>query len=157
MSLALERQLIESFFIANWTATPIGLDGGSFTPAYGMDGRPDTSVSLSIVDGDMMQQSIGRVANVYGTPAHIAFMIYHDGALGSSAWRGIADSLINLFFNVAFDTAGAIIATNTQTAFLRFCPPELGDNRFAQLGPLMTQAPFALKPVTIPFIRYETR
>lgn len=149
MSLAQERQLIETFFIANWTATPYGLDGGSFTPAYGMDGRPDVSVSLSIVDGAMMQQSIGQVANSFITPAQITFMIYHDGADGSAAWRGIADSLIDLFFNLQLTNSGA--------AFLRFCPPELGDNRFAQIGPLLTQAPFAVKPVTIPFIRYETR
>lgn len=157
MTLALERQYIEAFFIANWTATPYGLDGGSFTPAYGLDGRPSASVSLTIIDGAMMQESIGRTANVYITPAQISLNIYHDGAQGSAAWRATADALISLFWNLTLDTSGARVTTSAQVPFLRFNPPQLSDNRFAKIGPLMIEAPFGVKPVTIPFIRYETR
>lgn len=150
MSLDTGRQAIEAYFIANWTATPYGLDAQSFTPAY-------NSVRLSITDGAVMQNSIGRVQNVYNNIGLVTFQIYTDGQLGSSSWRGYGEALEALFFNVTLDANGAVITDQSQTPLVRFCPPELGDSRFPYVGPFSAPAPFNVATIICPFIRYETR
>lgn len=149
MSLQTERIAIETYFFANWTATPYGLDGQPFTPAI-------NTVQMFIADGAVMQASIGRTLNTYNNLGLVTFVVYTDGALGSSAWRGYAETLINLFLGKTLDATGALVTGSGQTPLVRFSPPELGDNRQPYIGPVTLEAPLRRTNVIVPFVRYET-
>jgi hypothetical protein len=150
MSLDSQRAAIETYLSNNWTDTPIGFDGWPFTPAA-------DSIQLSIVDGAVMQKSIGRSQNVFANVAVATLTIYTDAALGSASWRGYAQALKTLFHGKTLDAAGAIVTSGAQTPLVRFSPPELGDNRHPYNGASLVDAPFRRTNIICPFIGYELR
>lgn len=150
MSYDTGRAAIEAYFISQWTATPFGLDGHPFEPSAG-------SVRLSITEGQTLQGSIGRTSNVINHVGVLTVQIYAQGGVGSSAWRGHAETLMGLFFAKALDADGVEVTDPAQTTLVRFSPPELGDNRHPYIGTVLQEAPYVVVSVLCPFIRYETR
>lgn len=150
MTYALERSALTTFFTAQWAdAAPVILDGHSGTPT-------DNSLRMTIQSGAAIQGSIGRMSNRINNVGMITFQIYTTGGKGSGLWRGHTDTLSDIFFEKAIDSAGALITAATQT-FIRFSPPELGDNRHPYVGATTTTAPFTQTNFNVPFIRYTYR
>ena len=149
MTLQLERSAIETYLADNWTATPIGYDGQAFTPI-------NNSVLLTIKSGAVMQGSIGRIANRIDHIGLATLTIYTEGGKGSAAWRGYAETLMSLFFEKTLTSAGVVSALPA-TAFVRFSPPEMGDNRHPYIGADFPDPPFHLTNVIAPFVRIEYR
>lgn len=148
MTLQLERFAIETYMRANWTATPLGLDGHPFTPV-------NNSVSLTIKSGAVLQGSIGRVSNVIENVGILTATIYTDGGKGSAAWRGYAQALQDLLHDVSLTTAG--IVDTTGAIFVRFSPPQLSPNEHPYIGADFSAPPFYIANVIAPFIRYGQR
>jgi hypothetical protein len=150
MSLDTERAAIETYLSNNWTDTSIGFDGWPFTPTA-------DSVQLSITDGAVMQQSIGRTQNLFVNVGVATLTIYTDAAQGSASWRGYAQSIKTLFHGKTLDADGAIVTSGAQTPLVRFSPPELGDNRHPYNGASFVDAPFRRTNIICPFVCYELR
>lgn len=144
-----ERLAIETYLKANWTSTPIGYDGQPFTPV-------NNSIRLTITSGATRQGSIGRTANRIDHLGMATFQIITEGGKGSAAWRGYAETLMGLFFEKTLSSAGVPITSHAQ-AFLRFSPPDLGDNRHPYVSADFPDPPFHLTNVICPFIRYAYR
>lgn len=150
MTLQQERAAIETYFAAQWAAaTPLGMDAHPFTPI-------NNSVRLTINSGATVQGSIGRTANVIENIGTLTATIYTEGGKGSAAWRGYAETIIGFLHEKSLTTAG-IIATTTAGVFVRFSPPQLGDNRHPYIGASFADPPFHIVNVIAPFVRYETR
>lgn len=150
MTLDLERAAIEAYFASAWGATtPIGMDGHPFTPV-------NNSVRLTIKSGATLQGSIGRTSNRINHVGTATFQIFTEGGKGSAAWRGYAETIIDTFFEKTLSNAGALIATTSQ-AFIRFSPPEMGDNRHPYIAADYPDPPFHLTNVICPFVRYAYR
>jgi len=147
MTLDTERAAIEAYFIANWTDTAYGLDGHPFEPVA-------PCVQLFIKDGAVFQGSIGRVQNTLHNIGLLTLVLYTDGALGSSAWRGYAESLQSLFRGKTLDAAGAVVTSQAQTSLVRFSPP-LESNNHPYIGAEFIDAPFHRTNIICPFIRYS--
>ena len=147
MTLQLERSAIETYLAANWSATPIGYDGQAFDPVV-------NSVRLTIKSGAVMQGSIGRIANRIDNIGLVTLTIYTEGGKGSAAWRGYAETIMGLFFEKTLTSAG-IVSASPSTAFVRFSPPEMGDNRHPYIGADFPDPPFHLTNVIAPFVRYQ--
>lgn len=148
MSYQLERKAIEAFFIAQWAgATPLGMDGQTFKPV-------NNSLRLTINSGAVLQGSIGRTANRKDHIGTLIATIYTDGDLGSSAWRGYAETIINFLTEATIDNAGAAI-TATEDAFVRFSPPQMGEGRHPYISASFKDAPFHITNITAPFVRYS--
>jgi len=149
MSYDQERFAIESYVAANWTATPVGYDGQSFTPV-------SNSIRLTITSGATRQGSIGRTLNRIDHIGMATFQIITDGGKGSAEWRGYAETLMDLFFEKTLSSAGVPITSHAD-AFLRFSPPEMGDNRHPYIAADFPDPPFHLTNVIAPFTRYAYR
>ena len=150
MTFQLERSAIEAYFIAGWNeATPIIQDGHGGEPT-------NNSVRLTISSGRALQASIGRIANRIDHIGMITVTIYTAGGKGSAAWRGYAETVMGLFFEKTIDDAGALI-TATADAFVRFSPPQLGNNAHPYIAASFADAPFYITNVIAPFARYSYR
>ena len=148
MSLETGRIAIETYWKANWTATPTGYSGHPFKPVAG-------SVRLNINNGATLQGSIGRVQNSIYTVGLLTVSIFTDGQLGDAAWTGYAQSVLDLFHGKALDASGAVVTSGAQVPLIRFSPPELGNNAHPYIGPVTKDAPFNMTNVICPFVRYE--
>lgn len=150
MSYALERSAIETYFAAQWgSTTPIGWDGQEFTPT-------NNSVLLTIKSGTPRHQSTGQSPNSIIYPGIVTVTIYTEGGKGSAAWRGYAETIQTLFFEKTIDDAGALIAS-VADSFVRFSPPQLGDNAHPYIGADFADPPFHITNVIAPFVRYGLR
>ena len=149
MSYQTERRAIEAYLKANWTLTPIGMDGQEFTPTA-------NSIRINIASGATLQGSIGRDANVLHHIGTLTITIYTQGGKGSDAWRAYAETLMGLLFEVSLTNTGAV-ATTTGGVFVRFSPPQLGDNQPPYIGANFQAPPFHIVNLIAPFVRYETR
>lgn len=148
MTYALERQAIEAYFAALWGATtPIGYDGQTFAPVA-------DSVRLTINSGAVLQGSVGRVANQRLHVGTLVVAIYTDGAKGSVAWRGYAQTIIAGLTDKRLQSSGAL-ATTAANVFLRFSPPQLAPNEHPYISASFKSAPFHITNVTAPFVRYS--
>lgn len=149
MTYQTERAAIEGYFSAQWgSTTPIGFDGHEFTPAA-------NSVRLTIQSGAVLQGSIGRASNRLDHVGLLTVTVYTAGGQGSAAWRGYAETIINLFRDVTLDSAGAVI-TATADAFVRFSPPEISErNRHPYIAASFADPPFHITNVSAPFVRYS--
>jgi hypothetical protein len=148
MTYALERSAIETYFQAAWAgATPVGFDAQAFTPAVG-------SVLLTINSGAVMQGSIGRLLNRIDHIGTVVISIYTEGGKGSAAWRALAETAVNIFFEKTIDTAGVLI-TGASTAFVRFSPPEVSPAQHPYISASFAAPPFHITNVTAPFVRYS--
>ncbi|MEB3419904.1 phage tail terminator-like protein [Salipiger marinus] len=150
MTYQLERAAIEAYFRAQWgSTTPIGFDGHTFTPV-------NNSVRLTITSGATRQGSIGRTANRIDHLGLATLQIITEGGKGSAAWRGYAETIMGLFFEKTLTSTGAVI-TSGADAFVRFSPPELGENRHPYIAADFPDPPFHLTNVIAPFVRYAFR
>lgn len=150
MSYQQERSAIERYFITQWAgATEIGLDGHPFEPEI-------DSVRLTIASGAVLQGSIGRTANRKDHMGTLTVQIFTDGAKGSGAWRGYAETIITMLEEVTLTTAG-VPTTTTAGAFVRFSPPTGTGILHPYIAASFTDAPFTVTNVIAPFVRYETR
>ena len=150
MTLQLERSAIETYFGMRWgSTTPIGYDGQAFDPIA-------NSVRMTIKSGAVMQGSIGRIINRIDNIGLVTLTIYTEGGKGSATWRGYAETLMGLFFEKTISDTGGIITASSQ-AFIRFSPPEMGDNRHPYIGADFPDPPFHLTNVIAPFVRIEYR
>jgi len=149
MTYALERLAIETYFDAEWTATPIGYDGHAFTPVA-------DSIRLTIQPGQVLQGSTGRSLDRIDHVGALIIQIVTEGGLGSAGAREYVDSLMDLLFNVTLDEDGAPITT-TAGAFLRFSPPQLSPAEHPYVSASMPDPPFYLTNITAPFVRYGYR
>jgi hypothetical protein len=150
VSYQLERAAIEAYFTSQWgSTTPWGRDGQKFEPVA-------NSVRLTITSGAVRQGSIGRTANRIDHLGLATFQIITEGGKGSAAWRGYAETIMGLFFEKTLSSAGAVI-TSGADAFVRFSPPELGDNRHPYIAADFADPPFHLTNVICPFCRYAFR
>lgn len=157
MTYALERAAIETYFAAQWGAiTPVGWDGQAFEPPLDGNGDPLPAVRLTITSGATRQGSIGRLANRIDHLGLLTITIFTAGGAGSAAWRSRAETIMGLFFGKTLDQTGALI-TATSQAFIRFSPPELGDNRHPYVAADFADPPFHLTNVIAPFTRYAYR
>jgi hypothetical protein len=148
MTLQLERQAIEAYMRANWTATPLGLDGHAFTPV-------NNSVLLTIKSGAAMQGSIGRTDNVIHNIGVLTCTIYTEGGKGSAKWRGYAEALQGLLQGVSLTSAGVVDTTGN--VFVRFSPPQLSPNEHPYIGADFADPPFHITNLIAPYVRYSTR
>lgn len=158
MSYQTERSAIETYFVAQWgVTTPIGLDAQKFS-TFDTDGVTPrfNLVRLTITSGATRQGSIGRTLNRIDHLGLATFQIITEGGKGSAAWRGYAETIMGLFFEKTLTSAGVVITTHAD-AFLRFSPPELGDNRHPYIAADFPDPPFHLTNVICPFVRYELR
>lgn len=150
MSYDLERSAIETYFKTQWTdATPIGFDGQKFDPVI-------NSICLTITSGATRQGSIGRTANRIDHVGLATFQIITEGGKGSVKWRPLAETIQGIFFETTIDQNGAVI-TDTADAFVRFSPPQLGDNRHPYIAASFPDPPFHRTNVIAPFVRYSYR
>lgn len=157
MSYQLECSAIETYFQTQWgTTTPWAGDGQKFEPPVDAKDRPIPSVRLTITSGATRQGSIGRTVNRIDHLGLATFQIMTEGGEGSAAWRGYAETLMGLFFEKTLSTTGAVITSHSE-AFLRFSPPELGDNRHPYIAADFPDPPFHLTNVICPFVRYSHR
>ena len=151
MSLEAGRTAIERYFQANWVySEPLGMDGHPFTASAG-------SVRLTIKDGARMQGTIGRVQNVVNRIGTLTAQIFTAGGIGSSSWRIIGDRVIDLTHNITIDASGAVVTSASQTALVRFSPPELGDAAHPYIAADIDEAPFRQTNIICPFVVYELR
>lgn len=148
MTYALERQAIATYLAANWTGA-IGHDAHQFTPEYG-------AIRLTINSGAVLQGSIGRTANRIDHIGTLTVTIYTEGGKGSDAWRQIADDLIVLLENIRLADDGTE-ATAPGETFIRFSPPEMGENAHPYIGASFADAPFHITNLIAPFVRYDFR
>lgn len=144
MSYSTERQAIETYFNTEWAArTSFGFDGHPFTPEH------DT-VQLFIQSGDVLQGSIGRVANRIDHIGLLQIMVYTDSGKGSAAWRSRAEDVMGILFNKRLTSAGLVVGSG-DTEFLRFSPQDqhpyiAGQDRGINL---------TTTTINAPFVRYE--
>lgn len=159
MSLQTERIAIETYFAAQWgVTTPYILDGHPGEPSPSKPVQP--CVRLTITDGAVLQGSIGRAAagaNVLHNIGLVTFQLFTNAALGSSSWRGYAQTLLEMFHNKTLDGTGALFIGGAQTPVVRFSPPELGNGKHPYIGAQMIDVPFRMTNVIAPFLRYEIR
>ncbi|TXH18075.1 MAG: hypothetical protein E6R03_02755 [Hyphomicrobiaceae bacterium] len=148
MSYSTERAAIAAYFNANWVGA-IGHDAHDFTPAAG-------SIMLTIASGAVLQGSIGRTANRIDHIGTLTVSIFTEGGTGSDVWRKLADTLQGLLFDKRLTTAGAL-ATTPGSTFIRFSPPELGENRHPYIGASFPVPPLHQTNLIAPFVRYEFR
>lgn len=148
MTLQNERRAIETYFTTAWSSTtvPVGMDGHDFTAIA-------PSIRLTIKSGAAIQGSIGRISNRIDHIGTLTATIYTAGGAGSAAWRGYAETITGLFFEKSITSAGALITTGADT-FIRFSPPQLGDNRHPYVAADFADPPFHITNVIVPFIRY---
>lgn len=146
MTYQREREAIEAYLEAAWAgATPIGMDGHPFTPAF-------NTIRLTIQSGQVLQGSIGRVQNQKLHIGTATVTIYTDGDAGSQAWRGYAETLFNIFREKRLEADGSV-ATSGADVFLRFSPPQLAPNEHPYIGASFQDAPFTITNVIAPFVR----
>lgn len=148
VTYATERAAIEAYFVANWTGA-IGMDAHAFKPAIG-------SILLTINSGVVLQGSMGRVLNRKDHIGTLTVSIFTEGGMGSAAWRDLADDLQALLEEKRLTTAGAL-ATGPGATFIRFSPPEIGDNRHPYIAASFPAAPFHQTNLIAPFVRYDFR
>ena len=143
MTFQLERAAIEYFLVTAWAgATPVGLDGQEFNPIA-------DSIRMTIVNGDTVQGSIGRQNNNrIENVGLLQIQIFVERAKGSSAWRGYAETLQNLFFNLRLTDAGEIATTEE---FIRFSPTD----QHPYISAIISDIPFTIATLNAPFIRYS--
>ena len=140
MSYSTERQAIETYFNTEWAArTSLGFDGHPFTPEHG-------TVQLFIQSGDVLQGSIGRVANRIDHIGLLQIMVYTDSGKGSAAWRSRAEDVMGILFNKRLTSAGLVVGSG-DTEFLRFSPQDqhpyiAGQDRGINLTTTTINAPF---------------
>jgi hypothetical protein len=157
MSIDGGRKAIETYWLANWIATP----------TVGLAGRPAVItvnmlpvVRLTIRGGLALTRSIGRATAGQNVMAYICTLTAEiwtlgaDGDVQPSIWT---DAILDLFHGKTLDSAGAIVTTGAQAAFVRFTPPELGASANPYPGPTTIDAPMRQSSVIIPFVRYEIR
>ena len=151
MSLVAAPEAIRRYFAAHWTYdVPLGQDGHPFTAIH-------RSVRLTILMGKRPQLTIGRVQNVVGQIGTLTGQVYTDGGKGASASRVIGKWLIDLTHNITLDATGAVVTTASQTALVRFSPPEMGDNPHPYVSSDEDGVPFRQTNIVCPFIAYELR
>lgn len=150
MSLQSGRAAIEAYIIANWTDTPMGLDGHAFEVTA-------PSIRMTITEGRVYQGSIGRVLNEVHQVGIVTFQIFTAGGMGSAEWRGYAQTLMDLFHNVTLDAAGAVVTSGAQTPLVRFSPPKDGGDDHPYIAADLDTVPFRQTNVICGFVRYELR
>ena len=151
MSLTSGRTAIEAYLQAQWvSAVPMGMDGHAFTVAA-------PSIRMTITEGAVLQGSIGRTLNQVHQIGLVTFQIFTAGGTGSEEWRGLADTLMDLFHGKTLDAAGAVVTTQAQTALVRFSPPELGNGAHPYISAMIEDPPYQMVNVMVPCIRYELR
>lgn len=144
MTLDLERRAIEAFFIAQWAdATPVGLDAHEFTPV-------ENSVRLTIQSGAVLQGSVGRASDRLDNMGLVQVQIYTAGGLGSTGWRGYAETIQSIFRNKTIDQSGAVITAHAD-AFVRFSPQD--QHPFVSSD--FPSPPFHQTTINAPFVRYS--
>ena len=144
MSYQTERQAIEEYLKAGYSATPIGYDAQEFTPTA-------DSILATINNGDMRQGTIGGAANRVDHIGVLQIQIFTASGAGSQAWRGYAQTLETLFAGKIIDSAGAIITTPSD-AFIRFSPQD----QYPYVAGVHVDMKFNIATLNIPFVRYET-
>lgn len=149
-SLDAGRIAIETYVLASWTATPLGLDGQPFTVTA-------PSVRMTIIDGAAMQYSIGSTINLIANMGMLAIQLFTDGSLGSSSWRTYAESLLTLFHGKTLDATGALVTAPSQVTLVRFSPPEAGANCHPYIANVTPGTPFRMTNINCPFVRYQRR
>lgn len=147
MTYQLERSAIEAYFAAQWSVTPIGMDSHVFEPSA-------NSIRLTIASGAVLQGSVGRTQNQKLHVGTLTVSIFTEGGNGSAAWRGYAETLINLLREKRLTTAG-VIATTTASVFLRFSPPQLAPGEHPYVAASFPAAPFHQTNIIAPFVRYS--
>ena len=146
MTLDAGRKAIEVYFKDSWTATAYALDGEPCEPVAPF-------VQLVIKDGSVMQGSIGRAQNTLHNVGILTLVVYTDALLRSSAWRGYAQDLMDLFRGKTLDENGNILTTQAQEALVRFSPPQ--DNSHPYIGAEFIDGPLHRTNVICPFLRYS--
>ena len=106
MSYETERQAIEGYFAAQWSATPVHYDAHSATIVA-------PCIRLTIQNGTANQLSFGAPgANKVRHVGLLQIEIYVDGGAGSTEWRGYAQSLETLLLNKKLASDGTIATTS---------------------------------------------
>ena len=142
MSYSTERKAIETYVQTQWAAaTPIGFDGHEFEPSF-------NSISVSILNGDVLQGSIGAVNNRIEYVGQVQVQIYTENGKGTEAWRGYAETLEGLFFDKRITDAGALATTDE---FIRFSP----EQQHPYISGQISDIPFHIATLIAPFVRYE--
>ena len=123
MTIETGRFAIETYWLANWTATPtVGLGG---SPAIiTVDLLP--VVRLTIRGGMALTRSIGRANAAQNRLAYICTLIaeiWTNGANGDALPNAYTDTILTLFHSKTLDATGALITSSAQTPLVRFCPP----------------------------------
>lgn len=150
MSLQAGSRAIAMYFREAWvSAIPVYPDGWAFETVA-------PSVLLTVKEGAYLQNSVGRVSNVFHQVGTLICSIYTDGGAGSSTWRAIADDLVNIVFAKSLDVDGELLA-GSATPLIRFSAPELGEMRLPYIGADTDGVPFRQTNLICPFIRYDLR
>jgi hypothetical protein len=145
MSYVQEREAIEKYIGKGLgSSVNIGWDGHRFEPNNG-------AMRLSITHGNVQQGTIGSTQNRVDYYGLLRLGFYTQGGKGSVHWRGYADTTTALFFGTVIDINGLLI-TSPSAAFIRFAPQD----QYAYNAGTITDAPFDITTINVPFVRYET-
>jgi hypothetical protein len=155
--LETERTAMEAYVLSTWIDTEVGLVDQPFTPPFGVDGKPVPSLRLSIVNGDRKQATIGGERNRVNTIGVLQIQLMTDAAQGRASWATYADILLGMFDRTTLDETGCDILTTGAAAFIRFSPPELGDNAEPYVAGNKDDGPFRVVTINAPFVRYDLR
>lgn len=145
MTYQLERAALEIYTRAIWPGV-LGFDGQTFTPV-------NDSVMMTIQSGAVLQGSTGRTLNQKLHIGTLTLAIYTDGAKGSAAWRGYAETLINGLREKRLASTGLLAGAND--VFIRFSAPQLSPNEHPYVGASFKDAPFMITNIIAPFVRYS--
>ena len=154
MTIETGRQAIETYWKANWTATPT-IGYGGLPSAVTTD-----CVRLTIRHGRALTRSLSRAGGTQNLIAYICTLtaqIFTDGAAGDVVPNGYAETILGLFHSKTLDAAGALITSPAQVPLVRFSPPELAGSENPYIGAQIESPPYRQTNVIIPFIRYEVR
>ncbi len=145
MSYETERTAIETFFTANWSATPIYYARHQMTPVA-------NSVRLQIDPVTVVQGSIGLVANRIDYFGLVKVAVFVDGGAGEAAYRSYLQSIEDVFFEKVITSAGVVVSSPGD-AFIHFSPK----NQHPYLSTVIQDPPFTIATMHIPFVRYQTK
>lgn len=146
MTYATERLAIETYLNTQWAgATAIGFDLHNFTPSA-------NTISLTINNGTVLQGSLGGGTNRIDYVGLVQIQIYTAAGLGSSAWRGYAETLEGIFRNARLTSAGVAV-TDPADEFIRFSPRD----QHPYIAGTQVEGGLQITTFNAPFTRFELR
>ena len=142
MSYATEASAIETYLKAGITGIPVGFEKKGF-------GNATTRIEAHIQNGDVLQGSIGRIADRIDNVGVLQLVIY-TGPDANANRRTYAETIETLFRGKRIKSDGTAVGSG-DTEFIRFSPqdqhPYIASNQNSG-GEQRTV-------MNVPFVRYE--